>query len=201
MKSLLFFLQYIVNPRSIGAIMPSSSFLGDKVLEGVNFQKADYIIEYGPGTGIFTKKMLKKRNPNTVMMLVENNKDFYSVLKEKFRKEQNLFIIYGSAENIEQYTREYDLPYADYVISGLPFASLPKQVSTRILKDTAKIIKKDGRFIAFQYTVFKRGLFEEFFNILKVKKEIRNMPPAYVFSCQPYEISIEEDHHVKNSNP
>ncbi|QKG85537.1 SAM-dependent methyltransferase [Kroppenstedtia pulmonis] len=194
MKSLLFFLQYIVNPRSIGAIMPSSSFLGDKMLEGVNFQRADYIIEYGPGTGIFTKKMLKKRNPNTVILLVENNKDFYSVLKEKFKKEQNLFIIYGSAENIEQYTRDYGLPYADYVISGLPFASLPKHVSTRILKDTAKIIKKDGRFIAFQYTVFKRELLEEFFNILKVKKEMRNMPPAYVFSCQPYNTSLEEDH-------
>jgi phospholipid N-methyltransferase len=187
MKSFLFFLQYMANPRSVGAIAPSSRFLGVKMLEEIDFESADYIIEYGPGTGVFTEKMLKRRNPKTVLLLVENNKAFYSILKEKFKEEQNLFIINGSVENIEQYAMDCGLPYADYVISGLPFASLPKELSSRILQQTAKIIKKDGRFITFQYTVFKKKLFQQFFNISEVKKEFRNLPPAYVFSCKPNE--------------
>ncbi|MBM7717606.1 phospholipid N-methyltransferase [Bacillus thermophilus] len=195
MKFFLFLFQYITNPRSVGAILPSSQFLGDKMLETVDFQKSEYIVEFGPGTGIFTEKLLKKRKPSTIILLVEHNKTFYSVLKEKFKEEQNLFIINGSAEDIEQYAKEYDLPYADYVISGLPFASLPKEVSTRILQHTSNILKENGRFITFQYTGFKKGLIQQFFQISEVKKEMRNMPPAYVFSCKPYDTSIAEDRH------
>lgn len=175
MKSLLFFFQYMVNPRTVGAVAPSSRFLGDKMLEEIDFEKTDYIVEYGPGTGVFTEKMLERRKPNTVILLVENNKKFYSVLKEKFQNEHNLFIINGSAENIQKYLREYGLPYVDYVISGLPFASLPKDVSSRILQQTAQIMQKDGRFFTFQYTVFKRKLIQQFFNISKVKKEFREI--------------------------
>ncbi len=33
MKRLLFLFQYIVNPRTVGAILPSSRYLGDKMVE------------------------------------------------------------------------------------------------------------------------------------------------------------------------
>lgn len=60
MKGLLFLFQYIVNPRTVGAILPSSRFLGDKMVKRINFAKAKYIIEYGPGTGVFTEELLEK---------------------------------------------------------------------------------------------------------------------------------------------
>ncbi|WP_181217611.1 class I SAM-dependent methyltransferase [Bacillus subtilis] len=183
MKRLLFLFQYIGNPRTVGAILPSSRFLGDKMMEGIDFKKAKYIVEYGPGTGVFTKELLEKRNPETIILLVEQNKEFYSLLKEKFKDERNLFIVYGSAENIIEHLREYGIPYIDYVISGLPFASLPKGVSNKILLETSKILKKDGEFITFQYTLFKKTFFEQFFTKIDVKRELRNVPPAYVFSC------------------
>ncbi|MFE4243773.1 class I SAM-dependent methyltransferase [Peribacillus butanolivorans] len=183
MKLLFFFFQYIVNPKSVGAIFPSSRFLGNKMIKGIDFKKAKYIVEYGPGTGVFTEKLIKKRNPKTIVLLVENNKEFYLLLNEKFKEEENLFIVYGSAENIEQYLREYSIPYADYVISGLPFASLPKQISYKILTNTTKILNKDGQFITFQYTKFKKAFIEQFFTKIDVKRELRNVPPAYVFSC------------------
>ncbi|MCY9183064.1 class I SAM-dependent methyltransferase [Bacillus halotolerans] len=183
MKRLLFLFQYIGNPRTVGSILPSSRFLGDKMMEGIDFKKAKYIIEYGPGTGVFTKKLLEKRNPGTIILLVEQNKEFYSLLKEKFKDERNLFIVYGSAENIIEHLREYGIPYIDYVISGLPFASLPKSVSNKILLETSKILKKDGEFITFQYTMYKKAFIEQFFTKIDIKRELRNVPPAYVFSC------------------
>lgn len=36
---------------------------------------------------------------------MENNKEFYFLLKAKFKEKGNLLIIYGSAVNIEQYIR------------------------------------------------------------------------------------------------
>lgn len=46
MKYLSFLFQYIVNPKAVGAILPSTRFLGDKMIEGIDFKKAKYIVEY-----------------------------------------------------------------------------------------------------------------------------------------------------------
>ncbi|HFK1711565.1 MULTISPECIES: class I SAM-dependent methyltransferase [Bacillus] len=183
MKHLSFLSQCITNPRNVGAVLPSSKFLAEKMMENINFENAKYIIEYGPGTGVFTEKLLKKRNSNTTLMLVENNREFYLMLKEKFKKEKNLFIVWGSAENIDKYLKNFSIPYADYIVSGLPFASLPQNVSDEILLTTTKILKKDGVFITFQYTKFKKKFLNQFFDTIDEKWELRNVPPAFVFSC------------------
>ncbi|WP_047478472.1 class I SAM-dependent methyltransferase [Bacillus siamensis] len=183
MKRLLFLFQYIVKPRTVGAILPSSRFLAEKMTEKIDFHKAEYIVEYGPGTGVFTKKLLEKRQPGTMILLIEQNEEFYALLKEKYKDEQNLFLVNGSAEHIGKHLKEYRIPHADYVVSGLPFASLPKRVSDEILTDTAKILKNEGEFITFQYTQFKKTLIEQFFTQIEVRREFRNIPPAYVFSC------------------
>ncbi|MGG5741768.1 MULTISPECIES: class I SAM-dependent methyltransferase [Bacillus cereus group] len=183
MNHLSFLSQCITNPRNVGAVLPSSKFLAEKMMENINFENAKYIIEYGPGTGVFTEKLLKKRNSNTTLMLVENNREFYLMLKEKFKKEKNLFIVWGSAENIDEYLKNFSIPYADYIVSGLPFASLPQNVSDEILLTTTKILKKDGVFITFQYTKFKKKFLNQFFDTIDEKWELRNVPPAFVFSC------------------
>lgn len=69
MKTLSFLFEYIVNPTSVSAILPSSRFLGDKMIEGIDFKTAKYIVEYGPGTGVFTEKLLEKRNPHKLEIL------------------------------------------------------------------------------------------------------------------------------------
>ncbi|MCR8656580.1 class I SAM-dependent methyltransferase [Paenibacillus endoradicis] len=183
MKAVSFLFQYIVHPKEVGAILPSSTYLGNKMIEGINFHTAKYIVEYGPGTGVFTEKLILNRDPQTKLIILENNKQFYMLLKEKYKHETNMIIINGSAENIVKYLKELDILYVDYVVSGLPFASLPVQASNNILINTQKILGKDGVFITFQYTKLKKSFIEQFFPKIKVKREIRNMPPAYIFQC------------------
>ena len=183
MKRLSFIMQYLLNPRSVGAILPSSTKLSEKMLQSINFNKAKYIVEYGPGTGVFTDELIKQRNKDTMLLIIENNNEFYDLLKNRFEGEKNLFIINDSAENIEKYLKLYAIPYVDYVISGLPFASLPKDVSCMILDKTNKILKKEGKFITFQYTLFKKGFIGEYFKKIDVKREFINIPPAYILSC------------------
>ncbi len=52
MKNLSFLTQFFANPKTIGAILPSSSFLGDKMIEKIDFNVAKYIVVSGPDTGI-----------------------------------------------------------------------------------------------------------------------------------------------------
>ena len=183
MKRLSFILQYILNPRSVGALIPSSGKLANRMVENINFSNAKYIVEYGPGTGIFTDKLIKKRNKDTVIIIIEYNNEFYKLLKEKFKGEKNLLIVNDSAENIDKHLMMHDIPYVDYVISGLPFSSLPKKTSCNILNKTNEILRKEGKFITFQYTLFKKGFISNYFSSIDVKKEFINIPPAYVLSC------------------
>ncbi|MBZ9609465.1 hypothetical protein G9F73_016900 [Clostridium estertheticum] len=108
--------------------------------------------------GVFTDKLIKKRNKDTVIIIIEYNNEFYKLLKEKFKGEKNFLIVNDSAENIDKYLRMHDIPYVDYVISGLPFSSLPQKISCDILNKTNEILRKEGKFITFQYDCLRKGL-------------------------------------------
>ncbi len=183
MKELSFILQYIRKPRATGAILPSSNYLADKMVEDIDFKHARCIVEYGPGTGIFTEKLLENRSENTIVMLFEYNQEFCDLLKDKFREEKNLYIINDSAENVDKYLAKYAVDNVDYIISGLPFASLPKEVSENILEQTKNVLKKNGKFVTFQYSLFKMKFIKKYFRYIDLKREFRNIPPAYVLNC------------------
>ena len=76
MKNLSFIYQFFINPRSVGAIWPSSKFLANKMVQGINFQDAKNIVEFGPGTGAFTEKILERTSSNKTIVLIESNRGF-----------------------------------------------------------------------------------------------------------------------------
>jgi len=184
MSGFSFIKQYITKPRTVGAVWPSSKYLAKKMIQDIDFASAEYIVEYGPGTGVFTDNILNARNPSTALLLIENNQEFYNLLTEKYPDEPNLYIINGSAEDVGKFMALHNIPHADYIISGLPFASLPQEVSARILSQTKKVLKPNGRFITFQYTMLKRDFIARHFEEITIKRELRNIPPAYVLSCK-----------------
>lgn len=117
------------------------------------------------------------------VLLFESNKEFCNLLKEKYKDEPNIHVINNSAEYIGEYIKKYDIPRIDYIVSGLPFASLPSDVSWNILKETQKNLKEDGKFITFQYTLLKKDFIKKYFNEVSIKREVRNVPPEYVLYC------------------
>ncbi|MCL2603209.1 MAG: methyltransferase [Defluviitaleaceae bacterium] len=174
---------YLSKPRSVGAIAPSSRFLARKMVAPIDFGRARCIVEFGPGTGVFTEQILKRRNAETFVMIIERNKDFCETLHRRYATVPNLRIVNGSAEKIGTYLSEQGIPHADYIVSGLPFASLPKEVSEGILTQACKHLRGEGRFITFQYTLLKKDLIARHFGTVQITREVRNLPPAYVLSC------------------
>ncbi|MCL2578311.1 MAG: SAM-dependent methyltransferase [Defluviitaleaceae bacterium] len=184
MANIKFILQYIIKPRTTGAILPSSKSLARKMTEHINFAEAECLVEYGPGTGVFTEKLLSGRRKDTELFLIERNANFCDMLREKYKNEPNLHIIEDSAENIGIHLAAQGFLFADYIISGLPFASLPPEISDNILEQTKNCLAPNGCFITFQYTLFKKKLFTKHFSKLTIKHELRNIPPAYVLTFQ-----------------
>jgi phospholipid N-methyltransferase len=179
-----FIKQYIRNPKTVGAVAPSSEKLAYKMVEDINFLNASCIVEYGPGTGVFTERILNKKKDSTIFIAIEYNADFYKILKDKFKDETNFILINDSAENLKEYLSKYNIDKVDYIVSGLPFASLPEAMSKRILWITKEILKGKGYFITFQYTLFKMKLFRTYFDKIDKKKVLLNLPPAYVLKCK-----------------
>ena len=183
MSNRSFIKQYIKKPRIVGAILPSSPYLADKMIEDINFEQCSCIVEYGAGTGVFTENLIKNKKQDTVVIIIECNNKFYDLLRKRYMNLENVYIINDSAENIDAYLEKFNIHFVDYVISGLPFASLPKDVSKNILNKTQRILSKEGKFITFQYTLFKKNFIREYFNKISIKFELKNVPPAFVLKC------------------
>jgi len=183
LKNLSFLLQYIVKPRTVGAVLPSSKYLAKKMVESIDFDAAKCIVEYGPGTGVFTELILEECSPKTVIILFEMNEEFCNLLAKRFGARPNVYIVNESAANVGAKLSELGLQHADYIVSGLPFASLPQSVAVNILTQTKKCLAPKGQFITFQYSMLKWRMIGRFFDKIEVVREIRNIPPAYVLRC------------------
>lgn len=180
-----FILEYIRTPKTIGAVAPSSKCLAEKMIKNIDFDNCSVIAEYGAGTGIFTAEVIRHKKKSTKFLVIERNDRFYRILRRKFAKCRNVYVIHGNAQCLGEYMRKYKADKIDYIISGLPFASLPHDISDKILAETRKIISQsDGKFITFQYTLFKRKLFEKFFDITKIDFTAINLPPAFVLTMK-----------------
>ena len=67
--------------KQVGALAPSSKFLVKKMCDKIDFNNARYIVELGPGTGVFTEELLKRAHPDCRIVVIELNEKFYEFLK------------------------------------------------------------------------------------------------------------------------
>ena len=181
------FAEFLKHPRKIGAIAPSGRHLAAKMMTPIDFASAEVIVEYGPGTGSFTKELIARKRTDTVLILIEQNKTFCEQLWASYGGLPNFFIAHSSAGNVGRCLEACGVRSADYIVSGLPFTSLPAAVSDRILNATKPVLGQEGKFITFQYSLVKKKYFEQYFQITDCRKVIKNLPPAYVLVMKNYD--------------
>ena len=174
--------QFLGEPKTIGSIFPSSKFLADKILSYIDFNKKELvIIEYGPGTGPFTTEIVKQLKPTDRLIVIEINNKFAKNLQEKYKDHKNISIYEDSVANTSIILEKEKLKKVDYIISGIPFSSIPKEITDDILKCAQKVMQENTLFLTFQYSKFKAATFKKYFTILATKFVLRNIPSAYVF--------------------
>ena len=177
-----FIYQFLNKPKTVGAITPSSRYLTKKILSFVDFKKEGLVLlEYGPGTGPFTSEIVKYLKPTDQLIVIELNPKFAIDLKEKFKDYKNVKIHEDCVANTQKILDKEGIKQVDYIISGIPFSSLPKDVTEDILINTKLIMSNTTLFLTFQYSKFKKESFEKYFEIIDVKFVFRNIPSAFVF--------------------
>jgi len=162
---------------------PSSRFLALKMLENVDFTESRIIIELGPGTGVFTEKIIEKLHPEAHLLVFELNDLFFDSLRKKIN-DPRVILIHDSAERITDHLALNGLHCADAVISSLPLANFPEELKDHILKNAFNSLEKDGKFIQFQYSLMSKKSLENVFGKVSIAFTPFNFPPAFVYTCQ-----------------
>jgi phospholipid N-methyltransferase len=171
---------FLKNPVMVGSIIPSSRLLIEKMLDPVDWENTKVFVEYGPGVGTFTRPILERLSPDATLVAIDTNADFTRYLKESI-DDPRLVPVTGSAADVERILTDRDLGAADYVLSGLPFSTLPPGVGDDIAKATAKVIRTDGAFLVYQFSPKVLDFIKPHFDRIKRGFEWVNVPPATLF--------------------
>lgn len=171
---------FIKHPRMVGSIIPSSRILINRMLEPVDWGSTRLFVEYGPGVGTFTRPILDRLGPDATLVTIDTNDDFTGFLKESI-DDPRLVAVTGSAADVEKILADRDLGKADYVVSGLPFSTLPAGVGDAIAKATAAVIRPGGAFLIYQFSPKVRDFIAPYFERIVRGFEWVNVPPATLF--------------------
>ena len=171
---------FLKNPVMVGSVIPSSKVLIDKMLGPVRWDEVRLFVEYGPGVGTFTRTVLERLPADARLIAIDTNPDFIEYLKKDI-DDDRLIAVAGSAADVEKIIAAHGFAHADYILSGLPFSTLPPGVGEAIGEATARAIRAGGAFLVYQFSPKVRDFIAPHFERIERGFEWVNVPPATLF--------------------
>jgi len=184
-EQLVFAAGFLKYPRMLGSFLPSSRFLAERLLRQIDFARARVIVEYGPGMGNLSEKIVERMRSDARLVLIEMNPRFAEHLTAKFNHDERVTVVKGSAAMVSLILGRLGLERADVVVSGIPYATMPDDVRQRILDESRRILGENGVFLAYQFSSRVRRYLEPRFSEIREEFEPRNILPARLFFCTP----------------
>jgi phospholipid N-methyltransferase len=181
--------RFLRRPLRVGAIAPSSDRLADVITSWGDLHEADVVVEYGPGTGAFTSRILARLKPGATFIAIELDRVLCQSLRRRFPEAA---IYRDSAVNVMTWLRRHGLSGADCIVSGLPWAAFGSEQQRALMDSTLEALTPGGRFVTFAYLqglllpsgrAFRRLLLERFPVVRTSPVVWRNLPPAFVYQC------------------
>lgn len=173
----VFFRGFVEHPRMVGSIIPSSRATIEKMLAPVKWNECKLFVEYGPGVGTFCRPVLDRLPRDGELVVIDTNPLFIDYLKRTIR-DSRFHAVLGSAEDVEDIVRSLGHEQADYVLSGLPFSTLPDGVGPAITAATHRVIRSGGAFLTYQFSAVARDLTARYFERVDTAMTWMNVPPC-----------------------
>jgi phosphatidylethanolamine/phosphatidyl-N-methylethanolamine N-methyltransferase len=187
-EHLQFLRAFLKNPLTVGAIAPSSPDLARAMIKDVKPSENHLVMELGIGTGAITR-FLREVVPDEKSFLgIEISGKLVESSKEQFPE---LLIIEGSAGDAFELHKSTGFGNVDWIISGLPFASLPEEISEGILAEVDKFMAAGCLFRTFQYAhayrlppavKFRKHMETRYGPVERSPLIMKNVPPAYTLT-------------------
>jgi len=175
-----FFRGFLKHPVMVGSIIPSSRILIERMLKPVDWENTKLFVEYGPGVGTFTRPILEKLGPDAKLIAIDTNPDFINYLRKSI-DDPRFVPVTGSAADVESIVKEHGFESADYVLSGLPFSTLPPGIGDDIGQATSRVLRSGGAFLVYQFSPKVLDFIKPHFDRIDRGFEWINVPPATLF--------------------
>ena len=171
---------FVEHPVMVGSIIPSSRFTIHKMLAPVRWDECRLFVEYGPGVGTFCRPVLDRLRRDGQLIVIDTNPLYIDYLKATIS--DNRFVpVLGSAADVETIVRAHGHDAADYVLSGLPFSTLPNGVGAEIAAATHRVLRRGGAFLVYQFSAKARNFMARHFRRIEAGFEWRNVLPCQLF--------------------
>ncbi|WP_326523693.1 class I SAM-dependent methyltransferase [Sphingomonas sp.] len=176
----MFFKGFLKHPVMVGSVIPSSDKLIDRMLGQVDWANCKVFVEYGPGVGTFCGHILERMAPDAQLIAIDTNPDFVDYLSDGIR-DSRFSAVHGSAADVGAIVAQHGHEQADFVLSGLPFSTLPPGVGAQIAAETHKVIRPGGAFLVYQFSPKVRDFLSPHFERIDHGMEWWNIPPAQLY--------------------
>lgn len=172
---------FVRNPAQVGSVVPSSSRLEQRLVRNARIDEARCVVELGPGTGGTTAAMLRALPPSGRLLAIELDARFHGHLSRTLH-DNRLALELASAERLSDLLAARRLPPPDAIVSGIPFSTMPREVSERIASLIAQVLRPGGRFVAYQVRAHVAGFLTPHLGEPIKEWEMVNVPPVRVFT-------------------
>lgn len=171
---------FLRHPVMVGSIIPSSRFTIAKMLSRVKWDECRLFVEYGPGVGTFCQPVLDRMSRDGALIVIDTNPLFIDYLRRTIT-DSRFTAVLGSAADVEEIVHAHGHDKADYVLSGLPFSTLPEGVGPAIASATWRVIRPGGAFLVYQFSTRARDFMARHFKRIEKDFEPLNVLPCHLF--------------------
>ena len=203
---LLFAREFVTNLREVGAVLPSSRYLGrasarySRPANGL--RRPLRILEAGAGTGSFTCEIIPQLEPGDCLDAIELNPTLCALLHERLGNSGLLAdpSVEVNLINGDLLTFPLDTKY-DRIISSLPLTNLPVDFVDLFLAQMMVLLKPGGVFSYVQYAALgkikytlggdsaravmeqKSAVMDKYTKPYQFERTLvwRNVPPTWVY--------------------
>lgn len=175
------FTKVFLKDGMVGALFETSLYGVKKVCRLMDFSKKTILVEYGPGSGVFTKFILGQMTADSKIIAIESNKEFVDCLNKI--NDPRLVVVNDKAENILRIIKESGFGEVDYVISGIPFSFFKEEMRVKMVQNTFDALRVGGKFIVYQYSFLMAKYLKKRFPKVNLSWEVRNLPPEFVMEA------------------
>lgn len=175
--------EFLKAPLAVASPFASSTSMAEHVLGSIDWQRAKRVVEYGPGTGTFTRHILRCLPSDGCLIVIESEKGLADYLADTL-PDPRLQVVHGSAIHAITILRERGMEQVDYILSGLPFSSLSESERRHVVRQSADLLEEDGQFLAYQVRRSVEAHLDAVFGQVLRSRYWRNIPPCHLYWAQ-----------------
>ena len=178
-EEIRFFKGMMQGPKTVGAIVPTSSVTAKRMASVIDVKSGLPVLELGPGTGVITKQILARGVPAENVVSVEYSEDFYRRLVEDYA---GVNFIHGDAFDLKNILGGFADQTFDCVISAVPMLSFPMEARIQLLEDLLSRIPQGRPVVQITYGPVSPIIAKpDRYHIQHFDFVVRNIPPAQLW--------------------